>query len=93
MCSEPKHAREYPYDQQNMAIIKVRENGPYLVSGDDVTLVDWNGQAYERPKGSFVLCRCGASASKPFCDKTHRRIGFKESESGSPASDPPGDDG
>ena len=26
-----------------MATIKVRQNGPYLVEGDDVTLVDWNG--------------------------------------------------
>ncbi len=28
-----------------MATIKVRQNGPYLVEGDDVTLVDWNGNA------------------------------------------------
>ena len=26
-----------------MATIKVRQNGPYLVEGDDVTVVDWNG--------------------------------------------------
>ena len=27
-----------------MATIKVRQNGPYLVEGDDVTVVDWNGR-------------------------------------------------
>jgi len=30
-----------------MATIKVRQNGPYLVEGDDVTLVDWNGASYQ----------------------------------------------
>ena len=54
-----------------MATIKVRQNGPYLVEGDDVTVVDWNGNAYQIAKRPFALCRCGGSTNKPFCDGTH----------------------
>lgn len=60
--------------------IRVRQNGPYLVEGDDVTVVDWNGNQYTIAKRPFVLCRCGHSAHKPFCDGTHRTIGFQASE-------------
>ena len=58
----------------------MRENGPYLVDGDDVTLVDWNGNAYPIMKRPFALCRCGASATRPFCDGTHRTIDFTAPE-------------
>jgi len=58
----------------------VRENGPHLVEGDDVTVVDWNGTSYQIAKRPFALCRCGGSANKPFCDGTHRTNGFKASE-------------
>ena len=75
-----------------MATIKVRQNGPYLVEGDDVTVVDWNGATYQVAKRPFALCRCGGSTTKPFCDGTHSKIGFQganaaveESESGSGA--------
>jgi len=56
--------------------IKVRENGPYKVTGD-VRIVDPDGREFVLPEGSsIVLCRCGQSATKPFCDKSHRRVGF-----------------
>jgi 3-phenylpropionate/trans-cinnamate dioxygenase ferredoxin subunit len=69
-----------------MINIKVRQNGPYLVEGDDVTLVDWNGDAYTIPKRPFALCRCGGSTKKPFCDGTHSRVGFQAAEAAIPGS-------
>ena len=63
-----------------MVRIKVRQNGPYLVEGDEVTVVDWNGHEYAVPSRPFVLCRCGHSQTKPFCDATHRRVGFMATE-------------
>jgi CDGSH-type Zn-finger protein len=57
--------------------IKVRANGPYKIEGP-VTIVDAEGVPFVLPAGSgVVLCRCGHSKTKPFCDTTHRRIGFE----------------
>src|ERR1700691_4763278 len=69
-----------------MATIKVIQNGPYLVQGDDVPAVDWNGASYAIAKRPFALCRCGASTDKPFCDGTHSRTGFKAAEAAVPGS-------
>jgi CDGSH-type Zn-finger protein len=69
-----------------MATIKVLQNGPYLVLGDDITAVDWNGGTYAVPKRPFALCRCGASTNKPFCDGTHTKMGFKAAEEAVPES-------
>jgi CDGSH-type Zn-finger protein len=61
-------------------VIKVRNNGPYKVTGP-VTVIDADGNEYELPLGdTFVLCRCGGSKTKPFCDGTHRRISFAAPE-------------
>jgi len=69
-----------------MATVKVRRNGPYLVEGDDVMVVDWEGNAYAIPKRPFALCRCGGSMTKPFCDGTHSRTGFAAAEAAVPGS-------
>lgn len=58
--------------------IKVRENGPYLIKGR-VSLVDAEGNAYTVDE-NFVLCRCGGSSTKPFCDGSHRENGFVAQE-------------
>jgi len=61
--------------------IKVRDNGPYKVTGP-IRLIDADGNEFDLPEGeSVVLCRCGASKTKPFCDKSHSKIGFEAAES------------
>ena len=56
--------------------IKVRANGPYKVQGP-VRVVDVDGNEFELPGEVFVLCRCGHSKNKPFCDASHREAGFE----------------
>ena len=51
-------------------------NGPYLVRGE-FELTDQNGEPIETRRGTIALCRCGASRTKPFCDGTHKTIGFR----------------
>lgn len=45
-------------------------------------LIDVDGNEYDvgEPGEPIVLCRCGASKTKPFCDKTHSEIGFAAAE-------------
>ena len=61
--------------------IKVRENGPYKVTGP-VRLIDADGNEYDLTEqgGAVALCRCGGSTTKPFCDGTHSKIGFEAAE-------------
>jgi CDGSH-type Zn-finger protein len=60
--------------------IKASEDGPYLVKGP-VTLIDADGNEYDTGVGPVLeLCRCGGSATKPFCDGTHRVNGFGAAE-------------
>ena len=56
--------------------ITVRDNGNLKVEGP-VTIVDPTGAAFTVEPGSPVfLCRCGHSATKPFCDGRHKAEGF-----------------
>jgi CDGSH iron-sulfur domain-containing protein 3 len=61
--------------------IKARENGPYKVTGP-FRLIDADGDEYELPDDGkpVVLCRCGQSSTKPFCDSTHKKVGFDACE-------------
>jgi CDGSH-type Zn-finger protein len=60
--------------------IRLKRNGPYVIAledADQVTIVDADGTTIIPEAGrSIALCRCGGSATKPFCDRTHRLNGF-----------------
>jgi uncharacterized Fe-S cluster protein YjdI len=62
--------------QQSQTTVKVNKGGPYLVKGKFV-FVGTDGKE-EIKEGSVALCRCGGSNNKPFCDGTHRKIGFDQ---------------
>ena len=52
--------------------IKVRDDGPYKVTGP-VRIVDPDGGVWEvEPGRPVALCRCGRSQDKPFCDASHK---------------------
>jgi CDGSH-type Zn-finger protein len=73
--------------------IKVRPNGPYLVSGQ-VPLremapvhtlngepVDWHVlKDFETEGNVYALCRCGHSKNRPFCDGAHASENFDGEE-------------
>ncbi|HEY3999065.1 MAG TPA: CDGSH iron-sulfur domain-containing protein [Candidatus Xenobia bacterium] len=57
------------------AHIQVTKTGPYLISGT-FKLLDHEGNPIAVVKEKIALCRCGQSSNKPFCDGTHKNIGF-----------------
>lgn len=61
-------------------------DGPLLVRGPFV-LYDQEGNEIEVRRRTVALCRCGRSARKPFCDGTHRTVGWRA------ASEPQGHPG
>jgi CDGSH-type Zn-finger protein len=56
-------------------------DGPLVVRGP-IQLVGQAGETIECDRDPIALCRCGKSRLKPFCDGTHKLIGFR-----APASD------
>ncbi len=56
-------------------VIKVRDHGPYKVTGP-VRLTDAEDRPLPVPDDrALVLCRCGRSRTKPYCDRSHARPG------------------
>jgi CDGSH-type Zn-finger protein len=58
--------------------ITVNTNGSIRVEGE-FEIVDPTGAPFGLAGRTAIgLCRCGASANKPFCDGSHRKINFSD---------------
>lgn len=65
-----------------MASIAYQKNGPYIVKQVE-RIIDSDGQPLAK-KEQRVLCRCGGSSHKPFCDGSHFTIGFDDQQAEPP---------
>jgi CDGSH-type Zn-finger protein len=60
------------------AKITVNSNGSIRVEGE-FEILDPTGKPFGLAGRSVIsLCRCGQSANKPFCDGSHKRVGFSD---------------
>lgn len=64
-------------ESETVEITPVR-HGPYFVRGP-IDIVDPSTRETRR-ETRVALCRCGQSKHMPFCDNTHRAIGFRSSD-------------
>ena len=55
--------------------VQERPNGPLFVRGN--VRIFGQDRTMVRQDTRLALCRCGASANKPFCDGSYRKIGFR----------------
>ncbi|MFZ6011794.1 MAG: (4Fe-4S)-binding protein [Bacteroidota bacterium] len=55
-------------------IIETTPNGPLMVYGN-VSVKDSQGNTTKK-NNATAFCRCGGSGNKPYCDGTHKKIGF-----------------
>ena len=56
-------------------VIEIEEHGPYHIRNVEIKGAKWATQACEK---KYVLCRCGHSRNKPFCDGAHVDIGWRD---------------
>jgi CDGSH-type Zn-finger protein len=72
--------------QVGTTTIDVRPNGPLYIRGH--IRIEGPGGHVIREDTRVALCRCGHSNNKPFCDGTHRQIGFRTDPPSQPAQTP-----
>jgi CDGSH-type Zn-finger protein len=73
------HPADGAHGEPAQNLIVVCPDGPILVRGD-FEVVSTSGEPVARNRRTVALCRCGASTIKPYCDGTHKLIGFRTTE-------------
>jgi CDGSH-type Zn-finger protein/uncharacterized Fe-S cluster protein YjdI len=68
-----------PDGESGAGLLRVRPapNGPCVIEGS-FTLMSSDGATRVACGPETALCRCGHSDSKPFCDGSHSRTGFRD---------------
>jgi CDGSH-type Zn-finger protein len=74
-CGDPRRGMIVTERTQIIAL----DSGPYLVKGPGV-LLDADDNEFRAERSTVALCRCGGSTNKPFCDGTHKKVGFRATE-------------
>jgi len=80
---------------RNEVRITVTKDGPYMLTGDapiaeqhivtnaEGESLEWREGKHFEHETPVALCRCGHSSTKPFCNGTHKKIGFDGTETAS----------
>jgi CDGSH-type Zn-finger protein/uncharacterized Fe-S cluster protein YjdI len=72
---EPASKQTEPLAVRNGPLkVSPQKNGPLMVEGS-LEICASSGRTIARETKTW-LCRCGHSSNKPFCDSTHKKIGF-----------------
>lgn len=84
-------------DEMSTPRVTATPNGPYRVTGvhrivwrspvttaEDEPIAWAQGEVLTDAGEEYWLCRCGQSANKPFCDSSHRRVGFEATDAADP---------
>lgn len=73
---EPESGKIDPLEKRDgPLLITPLKNGPLMTEGN-LELCSGTGRPLLRTQKT-VLCRCGKSKNKPFCDGSHKETGFK----------------
>lgn len=76
--SEPQtdaETAEAPMPEPGVLKVMPIKDGPLMLEGP-MEIIAGSGRRVRATEKAF-LCRCGASANKPFCDGRHKEIGFE----------------
>lgn len=74
--ADPNKLPEASADDHGKLIIKLMKNGPAILQGN-YTMESETLEPRTSDK-NVALCRCGGTSTQPFCDGTHKEIGFEE---------------
>jgi CDGSH-type Zn-finger protein len=78
------HSAQDPSDGERVTVtVTPYENGPLIVRGP-VELLTQDGRRIDPGRKTIALCRCGRSATKPFCDGSHKAVRFQATSAPDP---------